>query len=59
MVEEWIVAVLVACVEAGEEIAEASEGAEVEWIEVVSEAAGVVLWIEGVGGAWDPQARWI
>lgn len=47
-----------ACVEAGE-IAEASEGAVVEWIEVVLEAAEVVPWIEGAGEAWDHQARWI
>lgn len=50
-----------ACVEAGEEIAEASEEAVVEWIGADSEeVAEVVLpWIEGAGEAWDHQARWI
>lgn len=46
--------------EAGVEIAEASEEAVVEWTGADSEeVAGVVLpWTEGAGEAWDHQARW-
>lgn len=58
---EWIVVDQEACVEAGEEIAEASEEAVEEWTGVDSEeVAGVVLpWTEGAEEAWDRQARWI